>query len=474
MTPPHGQEPAPQDHAADPAATRRAILTFLPSIVLPMFLAAIDQTIISTALPAMAGELGDVAHVSWIVVGYLVAATIATPVYGRLGDALGRRRMMFIALGFFLVASLLCALAPSIVALSGARVLQGLGGGGLMALCQALIGEHVPPRERGRYQAWLATIFVGASSLGPVAGGFLTEHFGWRSVFDYIGTALFIAAVTPLLLALSLAQSLSLAQLPLIAVLAGFGAAALWLLLRQERRARSPLIPLALLREPSIWRAALLGSCIGGIIVPLVSYTPIYMQVVRGYSPAETGVLLLPLTVGISVGSIITGQLISRTGRLAFFPSIGQPLVCLFAIGIALALPHLSAAWLVALLCGMSLFNGTGMVVVQTVTQLIAGPAHLGAIAASVQLARALGAAFSAALVGAVLFAMVAAQDSMLATVFGELLERGQEVLTTLPPARAAQVQAELGDAFRAAYLAIGLIAACGSILAWSIPKRRI
>jgi hypothetical protein len=166
--------------------------------------------------------------------------------------------------------------------------------------------------------------------------------------------------------------------------------------------------------------------------------------------------------------------LISRTGRLPLFPSIGQPFVCLSALLLAFLLPGLTTWWIVALLCVASVFNGCGMVVVQTVTQLIAGPSQLGTVAASVQLARSLGASFGAAIVGAVLFAAVAAQDRSLATVFGDLLERGQAVLGSMPAARVAAVQSELGDAFRTAYGTIALFAALGGLMAWTIPKRRI
>lgn len=151
--------------------------------MLPMFLAVMDQTIVATALPAIAAEMGQVERSSWIVVSYLIAATIAAPVYGRLGDSFGRRRMMFVALSVFIVTSLLCALAPSMTLLAIARFLQGLGGGGLMTLSQALIGESIPPRERARYQGYLAAVAVTANTFGPVVGGFLTEHFGWRSIF---------------------------------------------------------------------------------------------------------------------------------------------------------------------------------------------------------------------------------------------------------------------------------------------------
>ena len=161
----------------------RLFLTVYPSIMLPMFLAVVDQTIVATALPAIAASLGSVERVSWIIVTYLVAGTIAAPVYGQLRDVYGGKRMMFVALGIFLVASLLCTVSTSVEMLTLARILQGLGGGGLMTLSQALIGETIPPRERARYQGYLAGVMVTSSTFGPVAGGLLTHHFGWRSVF---------------------------------------------------------------------------------------------------------------------------------------------------------------------------------------------------------------------------------------------------------------------------------------------------
>ena len=165
------------------ASRHPGFLAVLPSIMLPMFLAVMDQTIVATALPAIAASTGNVERASWIVVSYLVAPTIAAPIYGRLGDAFGRRRLLFVALAVFIAASLICAAAPTIELLTLARVLQGFGGGGLMTLSQALIGEAIPPRERARYQGYLAAVAVGANTFGPVAGGYLTQHFGWPSVF---------------------------------------------------------------------------------------------------------------------------------------------------------------------------------------------------------------------------------------------------------------------------------------------------
>src|SRR6476659_5824636 len=170
--------------APEPApSTARLFLTVFPSIMLPMFLAVVDQTIVATALPAIAASLGNVERVSWVVVAYLLAGTIAAPVYGQLRDIYGGRRMMFVALAIFLAASVLCAAATSIEMLAFGRILQGRGGGGLMTLSQALIGEAIPPRERARYQGYLAGVAVSSNTFGPVAGGYLTQAFGWPSIF---------------------------------------------------------------------------------------------------------------------------------------------------------------------------------------------------------------------------------------------------------------------------------------------------
>jgi multidrug resistance protein len=218
---------------------RFSFLRVFPSIMLPMFLAAVDQTIVATALPAIVASTGEVERASWVVVSYLIASTVAAPIYGRLGDQYGRRRLMLVGLCVFMAASLLCALCTSIEALTAARVLQGLGGGGLMTLSQALVGEAIPPRERARYQGYLAGVGVSANAFGPVAGGFMAEHLGWPSIFlinlplgliaavltlrlpshphptgrwqiDGWGILLFAGLVAPLILALERAQHLDL------------------------------------------------------------------------------------------------------------------------------------------------------------------------------------------------------------------------------------------------------------------------
>ncbi len=327
-----------------------SFLTLFPSIMLPMFLAVVDQTIVATALPAIAASLGNIDRVSLVVVSYLVATTVAAPLYGQLRDMHGGRRMMLIALSVFLAASLLCALATSIEMLIFARVLQGLGGGGLMTLTQSLIGESVPPRERARYQGYLAAVMVTSSVFGPVVGGYLAHSFGWRSIFlinlplgalamlltlrlparpmrvqpwafDGLGVVLFVLFILPTLVALYQAQELRLDRLPALIALVAVGMVALVLLVRRERQAAFPLFPLALLRQPTIWRSDALAACHGAALVSLVTFLPLYLHIAQGTSPAESGLLLLPLMFGIGTGSMATGRTVSRTGYTTIFPS---------------------------------------------------------------------------------------------------------------------------------------------------------
>jgi EmrB/QacA subfamily drug resistance transporter len=469
--------------------------------MLPMFLAVVDQTIVATALPAIAAELGDVERISWIVVSYLIATTIAAPVYGQLRDVFGGKPMMFVALGIFLGASLMCALSTSIPMLVAARVLQGLGGGGLMTLSQALIGETIPPRERARYQGYLAAIMVTSSTFGPVAGGYLTEHFGWRSVFlvnvplgliallltlrlqsrpareqawtfDTLGLILFVAFIAPVLLALSQVHATRAGGLLTFFALIGIGTFALVLLIRQEKRAPFPLMPVTLLRDPTIWRSDALAACHGATLVSLVTFLPLYLHVARNTSSAEAGVLLLPLMFGIGIGSMLTGRIMSRTGYTMIFPSVGLIFATATIVFLAFFVARLSTGQLAWLLFFNGLFMGTVMGVVQVTVQSAVGPNSLGAGAASVQLSRSVGAAAGTALVGAVLFTALALYDPETARLFSKMIQQTDGA--SLEPARQAVVQAGIEMAFRAALLTIALFAFCGLILAWSIPQRRL
>jgi EmrB/QacA subfamily drug resistance transporter len=485
----------PDQRTGEPEATKiPAFLTVFPSLMLPMFLAVVDQTIVSTALPAIAAATGEVERVSWIVVAYLVAATIAAPIYGRLGDAFGRRKLMFAALAVFIAASIGCAASPTIEWLTLARACQGLGGGGLMTLSQAMIGEAIPPRERARYQGYIATVAVTANTFGPVAGGYLTEHFGWQSIFlvnvpigliavaltlrlplrrhaeppewhaDPAGLFLFALFVVTTLLALEQAQHVDMSALPLAGGMGAVGLIALVLLVRHENRMPTPLIPLGLLRMPAIWRSDAMAACHGAALVSLITFLPVYLQAVRGASPSETGLLLVPLTVGVASGSVVTGRLVHRTGLTTAFPIVGMAFVAVNLVALALWADVLGKVAFAAMLLWNGLFMGTVMGVVQVMVQSASGPRRLGEAAASVQFSRSIGAAFGTALVAAMLFAVLALKDPHAARVFAAILAAAER----------AAIQADIRDAFRAAFLLIAGFEVMGFFLALSHPLRRI
>jgi EmrB/QacA subfamily drug resistance transporter len=481
---------------------RQLFLLVLPPIMLPIFLAVVDSTIVTTALPAMAASFGEVQRISWVVVGYLVANTIAAPVYGRLADMFGRRQLMQMAIGLFCAASVLCALSTSLPMLVLARLLQGLGGGGLMTLSQALIGERVPARQRGHFQGYLAAVIVFASTFGPVAGGFLTEAFGWPSVFwvnlpvgllamalvrrlpqasnvgsrasfDGLGLVWLVLCIAPLLLGLDQMQRLAVSRVPLIAGLLAVAVISAIILVRHERRIGAPLIPVRLLRDPSIWRANAMAGFSGASLTALVTFLPIYLQVVGGASPSTTGYLMLPFTAGVGIGSIMAGRLISVTGRTAIIPGLSflVTFTAYVAAGVwAAQMDRAELAWLIA---AGGFFQGTAMPVAQITVQHLAGPRMVGTAAGSVQLTRSLGSALGVSVVGMVLFATLASRDSHAATVFADMVEQGKSAMDQLPAAAQAAMQSQIVLGFRAAFFTISTFSASISLLAWTMPLRR-
>src|SRR6185312_2586342 len=319
------------------------------------------------------------------------------------------------------------------------RLVQGVGGGGLMTLSQALIAEAVPPRERGRYQGYLSGMYATAATFGPVAGGWLTQHWGWQAVFlvnlplgiaaaalvmrlpaqpvrggrlqfDVWGTVFFAGFIAPILLALERAQSFDPHDLPAIGALLALAIGSAWMLWRQEKRAPAPLLPIQLFRQAGIWRSDAMAACVAAQTVSLISFLPMYLQVVRHAGVAHSGLLLLPLTLGVAIGSFFCGRLIAKTGRTAILPSIGLAVTATILMSLALFAPRLETGTIIAMLAVASLCTGPAMPVVQMTTQTVAGPRYLGAAAASVQFSRSVGASIGTALVGAVLFALLAAR----------------------------------------------------------------
>lgn len=481
--------------------TEEAFRVVFPGVMVAMFLAAADQTILASALPVIASTLGGVADLSWVVVGYLLAATIAAPVYGHLGDSFGRRRLLLAALVIFTLASVACALAPTLRTLIAARALQGLGGGGLMTMAQSIIGEHVLPRERGRFGGYFAAVFALSSTAGPVMGAYLTEHFGWRSVFavnvplgvlagalalriprlprlhsarfrsDAVGALLFAASTLSLLFALSSAgHRFAWTSWQLMALLAGSGVGYL-LLVRWERGRESPVIPVRLLAVPEILRSDGVVFFFAGALFSTILYLPLYLQLGRGVAVGESGLLLLPITLAMVAASTVTGKLIARTGRVTVYPRFGLLLATAALITLATSLPHLPTAVVLALTVAIGVGLGTVMPPTQVSVQHAAGRTALGAATASIAIARAIGGAVGVALVGAVLFVVVGKTGGSATTTLNAALEGGPTFIAHLSPADRSALAGQLDHAFRIVFAMIAIMTGLGAAVAATVPK---
>jgi MFS family permease len=414
--------------------TRRRFLALFSAVMLPMFLAAVDQTVLALAVPAIAAEFDDRDATSWLAVGYLLASVSMVPLYGRLADRHGRRRLLGVALGVFAAGSLATLLAPTMPALIAARALQGAGGAGLMSLSHALIGEVLAPRERARYQAYFAVLFASASLVGPVLGGVVVQLGDWRWLFaanlplcafagwrlarlrhvpppldrsgrvDVRGGLLFIAAAGGSLWMISRPGGTTL--LDATGVVVGVALIALlWTLLwRSGRQRAQPYLPFELLSLPVMRRAAFATLAYAAASYALVFYLPAYAIWVLGSSATEAGVLLVPLTGGTIVGAALAGRVVLVTGRTREPPLAGLVVsaVCLAALGL------LPPSRSLVLVLGFVAGTGLGMVmsVTQIISQVTAGPTRLGAAAAVISLSRNLGAATGAAAFGAIAFGL--------------------------------------------------------------------
>jgi MFS family permease len=478
-------------------------LALFPSIICPMFMGMIGETIVATALPVIAASLGGVELIAWVVVTYLICLSITAPVYGRLGDAFGRRRMMVVALTISLVGSVLCALSTSIEMLIAARAFQGLGAGGLISLAHALIGQSVHPRDRVRFHGYITAIGFGASALGPLVGGLLTDAFGWPSVFwfnlpigllaialvfrlpprtipfepfrfDIPGLLLFATFVWSLLVLVQevrqpadMRPALAIGLLAIVVVAVAF-------LIGRERRAPQPLFPPVLMANPTIWRCYGMAMCHGGYLVSILTFTPLYLRVVHGRSAVDIGLMILPITFGIGIGNFLTGQIVSRTGNAAIFPSVGlavaAALLLLLAVNIE-AMPHL---YLSIYLGVVALFLGTVMGIVQAVVQSESGMVLLGTATAVVSLSRSLGAAVGTALSGTTLFAIMAANGIEISTELQAILQGSGDSLASLGQGAGDSIRNGIAGAFRGVFFLVAIYAGTGCILAWTLPRRTI
>jgi EmrB/QacA subfamily drug resistance transporter len=490
---------------AGAAPRAQPIRVIFAALMLVMLLASLDQTIVSTALPTIVGELGGLAHLSWIVTAYLLATTIVTPLYGKLGDLFGRKIVLQSAIVLFLAGSALCGLSRSMGELIAFRAVQGLGGGGLMVTTMAVIGDIVTPRERGRYQGLIGGVFGVSTVLGPLIGGYFVEHLTWRWIFyinlplgllailvigwalhtqsarrraalDIKGAVLLAVALTGLILFTSLGGSTLPWRSPEIIAMIVISAAALAGFVHVERRAPEPILPLRLFRNRIFVVSCSVGFIVGLSMFGAVTYMPLYLQIVKGVAPSTAGLQLTPMMAGMLLTSITSGRIISRIGRYRAFPIAGTAIA---TAGLALlsTLDTGTSTWAAS---GYMLVLGLGLGMVMQVLVLAVQNAvdygELGVATSGTTLFRSIGGSVGVSAFGAIFTAGLAAYLAGALPNGGNLPTATEPAaIHALPPALRAVYANAVTTALHPVFLSAACIGAIGFLLAWflkDVPLR--
>jgi EmrB/QacA subfamily drug resistance transporter len=490
--------------ASDELPQGRALATVFVALMLGLFLAALDQTIVATALPTIVGELGGFEHLSWVVTSYLLASTVSTPLYGKLGDMYGRKPVFLAAIFIFLGGSLLAGLSQSLLQLIAFRAVQGVGAGGLIVGAQAIIGDIVPPRERGRYLGLTGAVFAVASVAGPLLGGFFVEALSWRWVFyinmpiglaavlvvmfrlhlhappqrhaiDFLGAALLTGGVSSLILFTTWGGTQYAWSSP---VILGLALAALVLLVAfvlQERRAAEPIIPLSLFRS-SVFRVATgIGFIVGLALFGAIIFIPLFLQLVYGVSPTSSGLRMLPLMAGLLSASILAGRTVSRIGRYRPFPIAGTAVT---ALGMLLLsrLDVGTAPWMASLYM-LVLGVGIGLVmqVLILVVQNAAPRRDVGVATSTATFFRSMGGSLGVALFGAIFAARLTSELADLPGAAASSLTGGVNISPTQVHALPAEVRQEFllafVDSLQPVFLIGAGLAAVAFALSWLLAE---
>ncbi|WP_249714827.1 MDR family MFS transporter [Rhizomonospora bruguierae] len=502
-----------------PVLSHRQILLLMSGLMTAMLLAALDQTIVGTALPTIVGQLGGIAHYSWVVTAYLLASTASTPLYGKISDLVGRRPVFLFSIGTFLVGSLLAGLSGSMTWLILTRGVQGLGAGGLMTLAFTIISDVVSPRERGRYQGLFGAVFGISSVAGPLVGGYFAEH-NWRWIFyiniplgilaiivcyhvmrlipfhrrehriDWLGAALMVSGVSSLLLALSWGgNQYAWGSGQIIGLFVAGGVLSV-LFLVVESRASEPILPLKLFRRPTFALANAAGFVLGLVMFGSIIFIPLYLQIVKGASPTRSGLLMLPMMAGVIVTSVLAGRAMSRIGRYKWFPVAGSLTLLagmLLFTRLQVDTPlRVSFFYMIVIGVGLGLSMQSLVLAVQNAVDL----RDLGAGTAAATFFRSLGGSFGVAILGAILTSRLATETGkLLPPAIAQLpaqqaaaLPAGGKGLSVNEPGRILAlpgpvrlaIQTAFVDALHLVFLTAALIAIVAVVVTLAMPDREL
>jgi EmrB/QacA subfamily drug resistance transporter len=488
--------------APGPPSERGRVGVIFGALLLVLLLASLDQTIVSTALPTIVGDLGGLSHLSWVVTGYLLAATVVGPLYGKLGDLYGRKVLLQVAIVLFLIGSALCGQSQSMTELIAFRALQGLGGGGLIVLTLATVGDIIPPRERGRYQGFFGAVFGVSTVIGPLLGGFFVDSLSWRWIFyvnvplglialaviavafqprtdhvhhriDYVGAAVLTAGLSAIVLFTSLGGTSYAWSSPLILSLIGIAIVMIAAFPLVEVHAAEPILPMSLFRNRTFVVTSAVGFIIGLALFGSVTFLPLYLQVVKGHSPTVSGLLITPMMAGLLVTSILSGNLISRYGHYKPFPIAGTALatVGLFLLSrIGVSTPTLTTALFVVVL-GLGL--GMVMQVLVLAVQNSVDYHDLGVATSGSTLFRQIGGSIGVSAFGAIF-------SSRLASELASRIPAGAHIPTAANPAVVKHLPAALRTPYIAAFaaalqpvfLTAAAVAFAGFLLSWLLREQ--
>ncbi|MGW0161003.1 MDR family MFS transporter [Mycobacterium sp. NPDC003323] len=493
--------------AGAPISRQRRNIIFV-AVLLGMLLAALDQTIVATALPTVVSDLGGAGHQSWVVTSYLLASTIATAIVGKLGDLFGRKTVFQIAVVFFLIGSVLCGLAGSMSMLVGARALQGIGGGALMVTATAVIGEVIPLRDRGRYQGALGAVFGVTTVIGPLLGGFFTDHLSWRWAFwinvpvaivvfivaavaiptlarksrpviDYAGIALVGLGASGLTLATSWGGAEYAWTSPVIIGLFVGSVIALAFFVRVELRAPEPILPIRLFAGRVFTVCCVLGFIVGFAMLGAMTFLPTFMQFVDGVSATMSGLRTLPMVAGMLITSIGSGSIVGRTGRYKIFPVTGTAIMFVGFVLLSTMDAHTSlpmqSLYLFVLGAGIGLCMQVLVLVVQNTSDF----ADLGVATSGVTFFRTIGSSFGAAIFGSLFANFLHGRviEALAASGAPAVAAESPQALRTLPAETAAPIIDAYADSLGLVFLCAAPVAALGfvvSLFLKEIPLREM